>query len=180
MQIKIRQIQSMLLVLSLLAISQLSHTANVLKEINLELYGNIRAFACTVMSPENNKTVDLGKQNTKNLSSKGDRSTATPIELKLTNCPPNGTVNISVIGSLDKIDNQLLAIDEVSGSAKNVAIEIKDKDKKRLPMGTKTTGLKTDSVGNFSTVFYANYIVTKLGTTAGSANSKMQFSIEYE
>lgn len=180
MKLTNKSIRTTLIASSLLIINQFGHTANVLKEINLELYGNIRIWACGIMSSEDNRLIDLGKHSLKNLSSIDDRSTAIPISLSLSNCPPNGTVNISVIGNIDKTNNELLAVDEITNAAKNIAIEIRDKDKKRVPIGTKKVGLNTDSSGNLSTVFYANYIVTKPTVEAGAAKSKMQFIVEYE
>jgi type 1 fimbria pilin len=165
--------------LTSLSISQLAHTDNVLKEINLELSGTIKTWACGIMSAESEKNISLGKHSTKNLSSFGDRSVAVPIPLSLNSCPPNGTVNITITGSKDSINNELLALDN-SSTAKNIAIEIRDQNKKRIPIGSNTIGLTADSTGNLSTVLYANYIVTKAQGEIGTANSKMQFSIEYE
>ncbi|MCX5469029.1 fimbrial protein [Acinetobacter nematophilus] len=183
--VRINQILSLLFLSSLLSItSQLGHTEDTLSEINFELSGTVRAWACGVMDSESQKVIDLGKHSTKNLSSLGDRSLTVAIPFSLNSCPPNGTVNITITGAKDPNNNELLALDNIivngKNPAKNIAIEISDQNKKRIPIGTKTTGLKSDLNGKLSTTLYANYIVTKSQVEVGIANSKMQFSIEYE
>lgn len=185
MNIKMNQILRILYCSSILCgISQLGHTEDTLSEINFEFSGTVRAWACGVMDSESQKIINLGRHSTKNLSSFGDRSLTVAIPFSLSNCPPNGTVNITITGAKDSNNNELLALDNIivngKNPAKNIAIEISDQNKKRIPIGTKTTGLKSDATGNLSTILYANYIVTKSQVEVGIANSKMQFTIEYE
>lgn len=166
--------------LGLITTNQLVNAANELAAINYELYGVVTVSTCGVLDSEKEKYVDLGKYATKNLSSVGDKSLAIAIPFNLSNCLANSSVNLIFNGNKDAINNQLLAIENNANSAKNIAIEISDKNKKRIPIGIKSESLLVDQNGNLSTLFYANYIVTQNSSTAGLANANAQFTVQYD
>jgi len=109
-----------------------SLAATPLGEINIELYGNIVDFTCVAEGSDSNKSVTLGTWPTKQLSTTGSRTQAMPFTLKLTGCPP-GAASITFTGKVDARDPQLLALNDAS-QASNVAVEIRDHDKTRLPL----------------------------------------------
>jgi type 1 fimbria pilin len=170
----------LMLTAGVLGVQQLGHAESILGKINYELYGVVTVSTCGVVESESEKYVDLGKYGTKNLASVGDKSLAVAIPFDLSNCPPNGSVNVTFSGSKDSINNELLAIENNANSAKNIAIEISDKSKKRIPLGMKSDNMLVDQNGNLSTLFYANYIVTQSSSTAGFANANAQFTVEYD
>jgi len=181
MKFHINTVSSIFIALAgILSIQQTAHSAVLLGKINFELHGMVVAYSCGVVDSETEKYIDLGKHATKSLSSAGTKSTLVPIPFDLTNCPPNGTVNITFTGNKDSINTELLAIDKNANSAKNIAIEISDKNKKRIPIGVKSENMSVDNNGNISTLFYANYIVTEGSSTAGLANANAQFTIQYD
>jgi type 1 fimbria pilin len=164
----------------LFSIHQIGHSETILGKINYELYGVVTVSSCGVLDSQSEKYIDLGKHGTKDLSAVGARSNAVAIPFDLSNCPPNGSVNITFSGNKDSVNNELLAIENNANSAKNIAIEISDKNKKRIPLGMKSDNMLADQNGNLSTLFYANYIVTQSSSTAGLANANAQFTVQYD
>lgn len=151
-----------------------------LGHINIVLSGEVVVSTCGVLESEKNKYVDLGIYSTKNLNMVGNKSITIPIPFNLRSCLPGVPITLSFSGTQDENDSELLAIDNTTNSAKNIAIEILNPDKKRLPLNTKSQTLTADQDGNFSTIFYANYVVTKNSASPGVANASAQFTIQYD
>ncbi|MFW1800777.1 fimbrial protein [Acinetobacter nematophilus] len=175
-----KAVSAISIISGLIVHNQIAYAANVLGRINFELYGVVTISTCGVLDSESEKYVDLGKHGTKNLASAGDKSLVVAIPFDLSNCPPNGSVNVTFSGNKDSVNNELLAIENNANSAKNIAIEISDKNKKRIPIGVKSENMLVDQNGNLSTLFYANYIVTQNRSTAGWANANAQFTVQYD
>jgi minor fimbrial subunit len=147
---------------------------------NLYLSGEVTEITCGVLIGDKEKNVDLGTNATNNLKKVGDRTMPVPMLFNLSNCPASGSVGITFKGIEDTENNELLSLELIKNSASNIAIEISDKNQKRLPLGTKSKKLIGDANGNISAVFYANYIVTKGFATPGVANANVEFTITYE
>ena len=173
-----RYLTSLFILVACLAISAYSNAA--LDEVNLNLSGTVIEKTCGIDSTLQNKLVEFDKVSIKQLLKVGDQSTPKAFQFDFRNCPANGAVTITFTGQKDTSDTQLLALDNISGKAENVAIEIRDKDKNRIALDKKSQQFITDTNGRATAVFYANYIATKLPVKVGAANAKMQFSIEYE
>ena len=123
---------------------QLSHANDPIQElgrINLELSGIVTTATCGVLSSEQEKYIDLGTVTSKSLASAGSQSTPVPIHFEMSNCPPNGTVTLMFDGARDQENAELLAIEDRSNKAENIAIEISNQDKKRLALGEKNDSL---------------------------------------
>lgn len=157
-----------------------ANTSIELAKINIELYGVVTTASCGVLESEQEKYVKLGTISSKNLSQTGDQSAPIPFQFEMRNCPPDGSVTIRFDGVKDTDNIELLALENVTNKASNIAIEIRDQDKNRLAIGQQSTRFKVDADGHASALFYANYIVTKGQATAGSANANAQFSIQYD
>lgn len=157
-----------------------ANTSGELGKINLELYGVVTTASCGVLESEQEKYVRLGTISSKNLSQTGDQSAAIPFQFELRNCPPDGTVTITFDGVKDTDNIELLALENATNKAENIAIEIRDHDKKRLAIGQVSQNFQVDADGHASALFHANYIVTKGQATAGIANANAQFSIQYD
>ena len=151
--------------------------ANALGEINIELYGNIVDFTCVAEGSDSDKSVTLGTWPTKQLSTTGSRTQAMPFTLKLTGCPP-GAASVTFSGKTDTHDPELLALNDAS-QASNVAVEIRDRDKTRLPLQQASQDVVVDAQGNAVLDFYANYIATANNPQPGRADADATFMINY-
>ncbi|CAM4264037.1 MULTISPECIES: fimbria assembly protein [Lelliottia] len=154
-----------------------AQAANALGEINIVLYGNIVDFTCVAEGSDSDKSVTLGTWPTKQLSTTGSRTQAMPFTLKLTGCPP-GAASVTFSGKVDPRDPELLALNDAS-QASNVAVEIRDRDKTRLPLQQASQDVVVDAQGNAVLDFYANYIATANNPQPGRADADATFMINY-
>lgn len=166
--------------LNILQFSHAQNTSVELGRINIELSGIVTTSTCGVLSSEQDKYIQLGSVASKDLPNVGSQSKPTPIHFEMSNCPPNGSVTITFDGPRSTENAELLALDSLANKAENIAIEIRDQDKKRLALGKKSEAFSTDINGHVSALFYANYIVTKAQALAGIANASAQFSVQYD
>ncbi|MBA7857111.1 fimbria assembly protein [Enterobacter sp. LM3] len=163
--------------LVLLVLNTHVQAVTALGEINIELYGNIVDFTCVAEGSDSDKTVTLGTWPTKQLSTAGSRTQPVPFTLKLTGCPP-GSASITFSGKAEGSDNSLLALNDAS-AARNVAVEIRDRDKTRLALQQASQAVAVDAGGNAELSFYANYIATADNPQPGRADADATFMINY-
>lgn len=163
--------------LVLLVLNTHVQAVTALGEINIELYGNIVDFTCVAEGSDSDKTVTLGTWPTKQLSTAGSRTQPVPFTLKLTGCPP-GSASITFSGKAEGSDNSLLALNDAS-AARNVAVEIRDRDKTRLALQQASQVVVVDAGGNAELSFYANYIATADNPQPGRADADATFMINY-
>ncbi len=163
--------------LVLLVLNTHVQAVTALGEINIELYGNIVDFTCVAEGSDSDKTVTLGTWPTKQLSTAGSRTQPVPFTLKLTGCPP-GSASITFSGKAEGSDNSLLALNDAS-AARNVAVEIRDRDKTRLALQQASQVVAVDAGGNAELSFYANYIATADNPQPGRADADATFMINY-
>ena len=143
--------------------------------VEITLHGNIVASSCTVSEGDDNQTIVLGDWAVKNFTDSGVRSQPVYFGIALTDCSAS-TAELTFSGSQDSSSAELLALDSDS-TAENIAIEILDADKNRVPLN-QSVSTTIDSDGNAAYTFYANYIST--GTvSAGTANGTLTFTINY-
>lgn len=140
--------------------------------------GTIVALSCDIDINDKDKTVELGSWPTRQLQKAGVRSSPVMFAINLTGCPV-GKISAVFNGKGDSSDNSLLALSEDS-TAKNVAIEIQDKNHKRVPLGQSAPYIQVNANGDARLQFYANYFIPANSPTAGSANSGATFTINYE
>lgn len=150
---------------------------SLLGTINIELRGNVVDYSCYIQAGDDNKTVELGRWATKQLRNAGSVTQSIPFTLKLTGCPP-GFASMTFSGSKAGNNPDLLALNGTS-SATNVAVELRDESKTRLPLEKASPGVKVDANGNVVLTFFANYIATSDNPGAGSANADATFVINY-
>lgn len=157
-------------------ISPLCQANKPVGQINLILRGNVVDFTCVVIAGDSNKTVDLGRWPTKQLSTTGDATQPIPFRLTLEGCPPGGAASITFSGkpapgtSFLALDNAVMA---------QVAIEIRDGDRTRLPLEQASKQVSIDANGNATLRFFANYIALADGVQPGSAKADATFTINY-
>lgn len=148
-----------------------------LGEINIELRGNVVDYSCYVETGSDNKTVQLGTWPTKQLRTAGSTTQSMPFSLKLNGCPP-GSASITFSGNNAQGDPGLLALNTAS-SATRVAVELRDKDKTRLPLGQASQDVVVDANGNVTLIFFANYIALADNPQPGKADAEATFMINY-
>lgn len=173
--------KNLIMLCSISSLSFISYAETFqLGKINIRLSGEVVAYTCGVLEREKDKYVNLGTYSTKNFNTVGKKGNVFPIPFNLYNCLPNIPFTLTFSGNSDASNADLLALDQQTNSAKNIAIEILTPNKTRLPLNKQSESFKADSNGNLSTTFYANYIVTKNSPTAGVANATAQFTIQYD
>ncbi len=143
------------------------------------LEGTVIVYTCGVEESEENKYVRLGTYATKDLKGVGTKSQSVLIPFHLMNCGPNIPVKITFSGNRDLTNNKFLGLTPNKSVAKNIAIEMLDAQRKSLPVGQKSSYIP-DVEGNVYTHFYAHYVATQESVTAGKANAKATFIIEYD
>ncbi|MCT4705374.1 fimbria assembly protein [Enterobacteriaceae bacterium H11S18] len=148
-----------------------------LGEINIELRGNVVDYSCYVETGSDSKTVQLGTWPTKQLSTVGSTTQSMPFTLKLNGCPP-GSASITFSGKTASGNPALLALNGTS-SAKNVAVQLRDKDKTQLPLEQASQDVAVDAQGNATLTFYANYIALADNPQPGKADADATFMINY-
>lgn len=148
-----------------------------LGEINIELRGNVVDFTCVAEVGDSNKTVQLGRWPTKQLQQAGNTTQEVPFTLKLTGCPP-GAASITFSGTPDTQDSTLLGLNGNS-QASRVAVEIRDKDRTRLPLEQASQDVVVDALGNATLQFFANYIAMANDPQPGVADADATFMINY-
>ena len=168
---------SSLLALALAAASASAGADNSLGEINIELRGNVVDYSCYVEAGDDNKTVQLGTWPTKQLSTVGSTTQSMPFTVKLNGCPP-GSASITFSGKTASGNPGLLALNGTS-SAKNVAVQLRDKDKVQLPLEQASQDVAVDADGNATLRFYANYIALTDNPQPGKADADATFMINY-
>ena len=154
-----------------------AHAESPLGEINIELRGRVVDYSCYVETGDDNKTVQLGTWQTKHLSTTGSTTQSMPFTLKLTGCPP-GSASITFSGKKAAASPDLLSLNNTSG-ATNIAVELLDEDKSRLPLDQASQDVVLDGNGNATLNFFANYIATADNPTAGRADADATFMINY-
>ncbi|KNC92881.1 fimbria assembly protein [Trabulsiella odontotermitis] len=161
----------------LLITAQTAQATTPLGEINIELRGNVVDFTCVVEAGDSDKTVQLGRWPTKQLRQAGSTTSEIPFTLKLTGCPP-GSASITFSGTPDTQDSTLLKLNGNS-QASNVAVEIRDKDRTRLPLEQASQAVAVDALGNATLQFFARYIATANDPQPGVADADATFMINY-
>jgi len=144
--------------------------------------GNILDSACDVAVASQNQTVVLGDFYRTEFPGVGAKTAAKGFDIVLKDCPPSvTTAKVRFDGTPDTTNASLLAINNsVVGAATGVAINLMTADKSDLPLhGNNNYSYVLSSTQDNVLNFYAQYISTASGVTAGPANSVANFSIVY-
>jgi major type 1 subunit fimbrin (pilin) len=146
--------------------------------------GEILDAACTVdIGAGNTMSVDLGKINKSAIATSGATSSPTDFSLTLTDCPAAVTsAAIKFDGTAFNGDNTVLALTEGTTelpSATGVGIQILDDEDTvvALDAPSKDYTLKADVDNDLK--FSARYIAKSDTVVAGTANSAVSFTVNY-
>jgi type 1 fimbria pilin len=151
--------------------------AGPLVGVNIKLSGRIVNLACTIEPLDVDKTINLGDWATKQLHYPGGYTRSMPFSIHLTQCTGSG-ISVTFNGTKYSGDDTLLALNEQS-TASGVAVEIMDKDSKRIPIGETSSRFTVDSNGEAVLNFLARF-VTVSEPTAGTAYADSEFIITYD
>lgn len=162
---------------SSILLSPLSY-ADPLVKINLRFKALIVDRTCTVAPESKSIDVALGTWGTKNMINIGDQTRPIPFSIRLLDCTAKN-VSVSFNGPKYATNPQLLALTNDS-TAKNVAIQILNKDRILLPIGTFTNPTNINNTKDFRLNFFANYVAINKNVTAGRANSTANFILNYD
>ncbi|HEY4436245.1 MAG TPA: fimbrial protein [Lelliottia sp.] len=168
----------------LLSSSVLGSLSAYAEDGKINFTGEILDAACTVdIGSGNTMTVDLGKVSKSTFDKSGATSAPTAFSLTLKDCPAAVTsAAIKFDGTALGGDDNILALTEgttEAPSATGVGIQILDDDNTIVPLATAsksyTLEADTDNKLNFS----ARYISNSNTVVAGSADSAISFTVNY-
>lgn len=148
----------------------------------VNITGIIQNVTCTVAQDSTNKEVSLGDISSNQLTEIGDVSAPVQFTLDLQNCSSvTKGVALTFSGTMDGINPDLLAISSNTGAATGVGIAIKDNQSTLIPVGSPSHEYAIDPTQSDNLlVFYAQYMATSTGVTAGTANGTATFSLTYQ
>lgn len=155
--------------------------------------GSVVAAPCAVDNSSDGQSVTLGQIATNQLASKGATGSAVPFTIKLIGCElspqagaAEGTANytkasITFSGStVDSTTLQVTADGAGQQPAKNVGIQIMQANKAVTVDGSTSTATGNMIAGTNEIPFTATYVATDASVTAGTANSSVNFKVNYE
>nr|WP_244117630.1 fimbrial protein [Burkholderia contaminans] len=155
--------------------------------------GNVLATTCTIGAGggavgDRNMTVKLPSVSVSALAKAGDIAGRTPFSILLTGCTGGSTKVSAVFEPGDTVDSstgrlKLISTGDTDTVAKNVEINLLNSSQKPLRAGV-ASGQQNSQVvtlkdGGATLTYFAEYYAT--GTaTAGSANTRVQYSLDYQ
>lgn len=138
----------------------------------------IKESSCKIAASSIEQSVDLGKGRVADLKQANEATEWKPFSVELTDCPDSVTqVVATVSGVPDKnvADNFLN-----TGTAKNVAIEVKNVVDEIPISNGKTVTTTVDQAHNAALLFKGRMITPTGGATSGSVLALMEFSFEFK
>ncbi|MBV8044141.1 fimbrial protein [Pluralibacter sp.] len=148
---------------------------------SIRFVGSISDQTCSVDSSSKNQTVTLGKVAKSALNGTvGTRASAAHFSLVVKSCPDTVTgATVVFDGNGDTLYPNLLALDDESGKADGVAVQIADKTGREIPLHSSSSEFPL-TTGTNTLDFTARYVSTKAVVTVGTANATTQFTIVYK
>ncbi|ELP5685314.1 type 1 fimbrial major subunit FimA [Salmonella enterica subsp. enterica serovar Bredeney] len=146
--------------------------------------GEVVTAACAVDAGSIEQTVQLGQVRSSKLANKGDTSSAVGFNIQLNDCDTKIATKASIAFSgtaIDSANTNVLALQSsAAGGAKNVGVQILDKDGSPLALNGAT--FSTAHILNDGTntmPFQARYYATDTAIP-GTANADATFKVQYE
>lgn len=143
--------------------------------------GSITDQTCKVDTGSLNLPVNLGNVALTALNgAKGMSAASTQFSINVSECPETASAaNVKFDGTVDANDPGLLALDNESGVASGVGIQIADKNGTAIPLHAASSDYSLIE-GTNSLNFVARYVSTGPAVTVGSANGTSEFTIIYK
>jgi major type 1 subunit fimbrin (pilin) len=168
---------SLLVMAGLASMSLRSAYAGANDSGTINFKGQVLDSTCTLDS----KTLDvaMGAVTVDAFSTSGTTGRNVPFAIDLSNCNAKlSGVNVELDGQADKTTPDLLALDSGGTAAKGIAIELLDKNAKRVPINS-TSDPYAISAGSNVLDFNARYVSTADTVQAGDANASANFTLLY-
>ncbi|WP_441602038.1 fimbrial protein [Cupriavidus basilensis] len=155
--------------------------------------GQVLSTTCTITggggaTGTSNMTVKLPTVSVSSLGSSGDTAGRTPFSINLSGCTA-GSTKVSTYfeagNTVDQASGQINLIDDGSGKpvAANVRIRLLNNAQNPIvagaPVGTQNSQTVDLNGGAASLQYYAEYVATGKAT-AGTADSRIQYSLNYQ
>lgn len=158
----------------------------------IKFKGFIYNATCTINLNDANSPdaeVKMGRFATSEFNKKGDEVGGTSgdgkLDIKLIDCPDQGTVSLKLSGKASSADSTILELDNADSdaTAKNVGIRMYYIDNQSSPIPVNgSTSQTIDVTGNSSQwegTYIAKYISTKDDVEAGQADATLNYKITY-
>ncbi|QZY66512.1 fimbrial protein (plasmid) [Providencia rettgeri] len=155
-------------------------------DVTVNVNGGILAQSCNVISEDLVKNINFPDLNPGDFNQVGMTSSAQAISIHLDNCSSKvNNMSYKFSGEPDSNDTSLLKIlGKVNSSAENVAtglaIEILDKDQKKISLNAIYFLNKTITTPRYDLSFYLRYRSTQKEIGSGDASSLLFLDIYYE
>ncbi len=143
--------------------------------------GSVSDQTCTIDSSSQSLNVDLGTVSQAALSgAAGIKASPTQFTLTLNACPDTVTgASVKFDGTPDDVEKSLLALDDDTGVATGVGIEIANSDGTAIPLHSASADYPLVE-GDNAIGFLARYVSTGAAVTPGKANGTSEFTINYK
>ncbi len=149
----------------------------------IKFEGEITANPCVVAVESVKQTVLMGQVKANTFAAKGDASVLTPFQIKLEECvidPVTGLkADIGFVGMSADGDSTLLNVSTIAGSAKNVGLQLTDKDSNQIDLNDVSAEFDLVAGQNILN-FGARYVATAAMVTPGHANGSVDFQLNYK
>lgn len=155
-------------------------------DVTLNLNGAILGQSCNISSSDLIKNVNFEDLNSGDFNNVGAVSSEKTVSIHLENCTGNvNNMMYQFSGEADTDDPTLLKIvgkadSSVNEVAKGLAIEILNKNKKRININTKQPLNENITTSTYDFLFYLRYISTDKTVSSGDASSLLYLDIYYE
>lgn len=143
--------------------------------------GSISDQTCTVESNSQSLNVDLGQVAQAALNgAAGIKASPSSFTLILSECPDTvAGASVKFDGTPDELNKNLLALDDDTGVATGVGIEIANSDGTAIPLHSASADYPLTE-GSNTLGFLARYVSTGAAVTPGKANGTSEFTINYK
>ncbi len=148
--------------------------------------GEISGTTCTISGNGGGKdfTVALPEVLASTLGSAGAKSGETPFNISLTNCQPNSGKVWTYFEPGTTVNTATGQLKNSSGTAANVEVGLFNKDGSAIKLGAGSPSQNSKQVdivaGAAKLEYVAQYVATAGGAGAGSVNTSVLYSLEYQ
>jgi major type 1 subunit fimbrin (pilin) len=168
---------SLLVMAGLASMSMQSAYADANDTGTIKFTGQVLDSTCTLDSKS--LDVPMGAVTVDAFATAGTTGRKVPFQINLSNCNAKlSGVRVELDGPGDSIQPEFLGLDTGAAAAKGIAIELLDKDAKRVPINSASNEYAITE-GSNALDFGARYISTADAVSAGDANASAAFTLLY-
>lgn len=150
----------------------------------ITIHGYVRDNGCAVAAESKDFTVDLLDNSSKQFSAPGVTTPLVPFRIVLSPCGNAvSAVKVGFTGTSDTVNSSLLKLDNVSGGARGIGIQILDGRQAALAVNAASSVIPwTTLVPGQTNIlsFYARLMSTSLPVSAGHVRASAIFTLEFQ